>query len=199
MQNGQIPIHTCKCGCGTPTVLITRNRPERGWIKGRYHTYITGHNGYRNKLPKRTGQKWCRKCQDFRPLGSFQVCRTAPDGLQSLCAACNKAVQTAWRNANREKRRDYQLKSLLKKFKVTVQDYQNMLHAQNSACAVCQQPESTTWRGTKRSLAIDHCHKTGKIRGLLCTKCNTALGLLKENAAVVKRLHDYILKRCSAT
>lgn len=69
-----------------------------------------------------------------------------------------------------------------------------MLDVQGNVCKVCGQPEKAVHRVTKQpvSLSVDHCHTTGKIRGLLCSNCNTALGLLKENISIMENLMTYI-------
>lgn len=71
------------------------------------------------------------------------------------------------------------------KFGINVNQYQLMLKEQNGACYICNTSES-------RDLAIDHCHTTGKVRGLLCSKCNTALGLLKDDVALFDRAKEYL-------
>lgn len=69
----------------------------------------------------------------------------------------------------------------------TENDYQELLAGQNFVCAICS---STNPNG--RRLAVDHDHKTGKIRGLLCQACNRALGLLKDNLDIIERAKDYL-------
>lgn len=76
-------------------------------------------------------------------------------------------------------------KAKLKRFGLSEEDYTKMLVSQNGVCAVCKQP------GFKR-LAVDHCHKTGKIRGLLCSSCNSAEGLLKSDSTIIRALADYV-------
>ena len=88
------------------------------------------------------------------------------------------------------KRRNSILKT---KFGITLDQYNDMLKEQNYRCMVCNQVE--TRRGNKggiRSLAVDHCHTSGKIRGLLCGNCNVALGLLNEDRDRIYKLLEYI-------
>ena len=69
-----------------------------------------------------------------------------------------------------------------------------MLEKQNGNCAICNKPEFNTRGGIIRHLSIDHDHKTGKIRGLLCFKCNTKLGILEDKdfaKKAKKYLRDY--------
>ena len=74
-----------------------------------------------------------------------------------------------------------------------------MLVEQNGVCAICRQPESRTWHGVKKQtdLAVDHCHETKRVRGLLCHKCNSILGYVKDSPVVLRTAADY-LERHSA-
>ena len=67
--------------------------------------------------------------------------------------------------------------SRLRKLGMTEKAYQDMLAAQNGLCAICKGPPDTRWK----KLAVDHCHDSGKIRGLLCMVCNTMLGRFEKN------------------
>jgi hypothetical protein len=79
------------------------------------------------------------------------------------------------REANPEYYRDYDLR---KKYGIGVAEYNEMFAAQNGVCAICKKPESRVDKRANRisNLAIDHCHTTGKVRGLLCHHCNAMLG-----------------------
>jgi hypothetical protein len=65
-----------------------------------------------------------------------------------------------------------------------------MVEAQGNKCKICGNPE--TVKG--RSLSVDHCHRTGKIRGLLCGKCNTGLGKFRDSDKILKKALDYLLQ-----
>ena len=90
---------------------------------------------------------------------------------------------------HREKHRDYYRNwHFQRKFGISLEQRNEMLVLQNNVCAICLQPE----RVKNRSLCVDHCHKTGKIRKLLCQSCNTALGKLEEDPERLKRMIAYI-------
>lgn len=77
---------------------------------------------------------------------------------------------------------------------ITLDDYQRMLEKQNNKCAICNEQETRKnphSDGVLR-LCIDHCHKTGKVRGLLCHSCNTALGKFKDSAILMYRAIRYL-------
>lgn len=77
-------------------------------------------------------------------------------------------------------------------FGLSLNDYQNMLIAQNNVCAICHQAETRTIKGKLSRLSVDHDHISGKIRSLLCNACNTALGFLEEDPVRIARMLEYI-------
>ena len=83
-------------------------------------------------------------------------------------------------------------KSLQKLYGISLEDYRNLLSEQNNSCKICERPQSMF----KRKFAVDHCHTTGKVRGLLCMNCNTSLGLMKENPNAVENMRNYIEDLC---
>lgn len=78
------------------------------------------------------------------------------------------------------------------KFGITLGDYGDMLVAQGGTCAICKCKETATRNGTVKALAVDHDHKTGKVRGLLCCDCNQAIGKLKENTESLRAAIRYL-------
>lgn len=80
--------------------------------------------------------------------------------------------------------------ALLKyEFGITLSDFNDMLSAQDGGCAICGQTQ--TRPGTKY-LAVDHCHTTGKIRGLLCDRCNRGLGFFKDSPELLVAAAEYL-------
>ncbi len=88
------------------------------------------------------------------------------------------------------------IRDLKRRFGLTPDDYQAMVKAQKGVCAVCHKPETSfePKTGTRKSLAIDHCHKSGKIRGLLCWHCNSALGKVEDSIPRLKAMIAYLRK-----
>ena len=81
-----------------------------------------------------------------------------------------------------------------KLYGITIDQYDAMLAQQNGCCAICSKEEANEIMGKTTSLAIDHCHKTGKIRALLCSNCNRALGLFNDDAELLAKAHGYVLR-----
>lgn len=76
---------------------------------------------------------------------------------------------------------------------ITQEAYDALLAQQNGVCAICGNPETVIIRGTLCPLSVDHDHDTGKIRGLLCSTCNAALGLFKDNIENLSNAIDYLM------
>lgn len=93
----------------------------------------------------------------------------------------------AWRKKYPERYARIRLRVQLKKYGISVEQYDEMLARQDSVCAGCRKPCQTFGR-----LCVDHCHKTNVVRGLLCSVCNLAIGGLKEDPSTLRRLADYL-------
>jgi hypothetical protein len=98
------------------------------------------------------------------------------------------ANKAKYRAENKEKIAEgYRRHVLQKEYGLSKEDYDRMLEEQGGICAICKKPCAT-----KRSLAVDHDHVSGKIRGLLCRACNVVLGLMKDNPALLRISADYL-------
>ncbi len=87
--------------------------------------------------------------------------------------------------------------SLKKKYGLTVEEYENLFVKQNGVCAVCGEPETALSNiGKIKMLAVDHDHETGQVRGLLCNRCNTGIGLLGDNKTTLLKAVAYLLYKC---
>lgn len=83
---------------------------------------------------------------------------------------------------------------LKRKFGLSLEDYERMLSEQDGACKICRKIETrmNNKKNTIATLAVDHCHKTGAIRGLLCFKCNAAIGMLSDCVKTLQAAIDYL-------
>jgi Recombination endonuclease VII len=98
---------------------------------------------------------------------------------------CKYCYHIEWNRRSTEKVAKYRVSQkdavLKKTFGISLNEYQILLETQNGVCAICGRPERTVHRrgGAVRTLAVDHNHRTGRIRGLLCATCNTLLGRIE--------------------
>lgn len=144
-----------------------------------------------------------------QPKSAFYKNKTHKDGLYSRCITCSKEYQEKIKEIQKIKKRNYYLKNkanyqkyakenynakkhkdirLKRIYKITLEEYNLMLNEQNYSCKICLRHENEF----ERDLAVDHCHKTGKIRGLLCGDCNQALGKLRDNIKLLERAILYL-------
>jgi hypothetical protein len=102
----------------------------------------------------------------------------------TLCADCRSKKANEWNKVNRRKVRHNEL---TRKFGITLEQYDELLRAQGGFCAICGETNCDS-----RALAVDHDHKTGKVRGLLCGNCNRGIGNLRDNQAILQRAIEYL-------
>src|SRR5574343_1143003 len=129
--------------------------------------------------------KVCKNCGIRKPLGKFFKNAKLKDGHRSWCKTCERPMQ--------------QNSMLVSKFGITLKEYNDMFDAQNGVCAVCGLPERRT-EGPEVSerLCVDHDHKTGKIRVLLCRTCNSALGLVNDDVSILLKCMEYLVRNASS-
>lgn len=103
--------------------------------------------------------------------------------------------QAAWMRKYRQKHPErFQNSSLKKHYGITLEDYNALHDKQKGNCAICGNPEVRIIRDKVIKLAVDHCHQTGNIRGLLCSNCNTGIGALKHDIDRLKTAIEYLEK-----
>lgn len=83
-------------------------------------------------------------------------------------------------------------RALRESFGLSLEQYQEMHDRQDGKCAICGQPETQLRGGKVKALAVDHCHSTGRIRGLLCCDCNQAIGKLKDDVQILESAIRYL-------
>lgn len=118
-------------------------------------------------------EKLCRGCDQILPASSFGARNERGGGkaLRSRCKKCVSKSHKAWREKNPDASRN---RNLMSKYGITEDQYLQMLEWQNGGCALCGSKESK-WSSSPW-LHVDHDHKTGKVRGLLCHTCNIVVG-----------------------
>lgn len=157
--------------------------------------------------------KFCKNCKTLRPLDQFHKDRSGKEGLASRCKPCKRDYYTSpaskhrsklrmraalaaatpeqreiirqrrreWGAKNKDWLKDYQLKT---DYSLTLEQYNAMLKEQGGLCAICEKPQVNG-----KPLFVDHNHKNGKIRGLLCMSCNRNLVVVDDS-----ELHQKTIK-----
>lgn len=106
-----------------------------------------------------------------------------------------KLYMRYWKAKRIAKEPDYEADmALKKKFGMSVEDYNKALAGQNGVCAICKGRETSiaNQNNKVRRLTVDHCHSTGKIRGLLCSRCNRGLGFFRDNPKNLQNAIKYL-------
>lgn len=115
------------------------------------------------------GHKHCLGCDEVKPWREWHRNASASDGLSTRCKAC-RAV------AGRERH-------LKRQYGMTEAERDELIASQMGVCCICLAAPATQ---------VDHCHQTGRVRGVLCFNCNSGLGLLGDDPAAVNRAADYL-------
>jgi len=140
--------------------------------------------------------KVCTKCGKRKPITEYSVIqRNNKPYILPSCKQCQNQHRTDYRKRTHYTR-DWQQRNTLKcrsfrlkfKFGLTLEDYQDLLIGQHGKCAIC----GTTDTSPLPNFCVDHDHLTGKIRGLLCFKCNLMLGLIRDNIEILDSAVEYL-------
>lgn len=137
-------------------------------------------------------QKKCKDCNETKSTIEFYVSNRSSDGFAPRCKVChlkknpvNKERKRQYFQENKDK---FENNRLWRAYGITLHDYNTMLLNQNFSCAIC----SYSVKDSARKLDVDHCHKTGRVRGLLCNRCNKFLGMIDVNNSVIQNLIEYL-------
>ena len=133
--------------------------------------------------------KVCSTCSTERPLDKYRKRETSKDGYRHQCLYCieEKRRQRRSEPDRYAKERGWMLNRL---YGISTDEYDAMLAEQGGLCAICRGPQTSI----SPNLCVDHCHDTGKVRGLLCNGCNGGLGLLKDSPELLRNAIDYLNK-----
>jgi len=125
-------------------------------------------------------RKICKECGEEKPLNRFHMNKTYKDGHINKCKNCVYEYDKKYRADNYDRKRCVKLQN---RYGITLEQYDQMFDEQSGVCAICGNAEDVTdpRSGAVLRLSVDHNHETGKVRGLLCQRCNKGLGLFKDN------------------
>jgi hypothetical protein len=140
--------------------------------------------------------KVCCVCKQNKSLTEFHKKKSAKDGRQARCAECATKANTKRYRQKKKQLLDYQkqydartvferrVKDIIRQYNVTQQEAE--LLANTTKCAICGGNRST------RAMVVDHCHETGRVRGVLCNKCNLALGGFDDSIEMLRKAIEHL-------
>ena len=135
----------------------------------------------------------CGKCDLEKQASEFHRHKASRAGIRGTCKSCVSTAIKEHRRLNPRVRLPEiaRASGLKARYGMTLEQYAAMLAAQGGGCAICG---SATSSGCKNSFHVDHNHKTGNVRGILCQRCNTGIGSLREDATILRRAISYLEK-----
>lgn len=137
--------------------------------------------------------KVCKTCKVDKPYEEFNLKGNTPDGRDYHCRACKSAYNAKrYREGYAQKQRENSIKA---KYGLAWSDLEGMYSAQAGGCAVCRRKlslELASYEDKIKTARVDHCHTTGKVRGLLCDWCNTGLGRFFDNPTLLEQAAAYL-------
>lgn len=114
--------------------------------------------------------KTCSKCGKEKPLLAFYTARRGALGRAAACKSCSSLQARTWR------------------YGITADQWADLQVVQQGCCAICERPLGDGYYTT-----LDHCHSTGRVRGLLCQNCNAGLGKFLDSPDILIRAAEYLL------
>jgi len=136
--------------------------------------------------------KTCSSCKEVKELSFFGVLRSSNDGLNHRCKSCMKQANIVWSSKNPERTKNLKRKSWLKRnYGITLEFYDYLVDLQGDTCGICGKNEKGANRGY---WCVDHDHRTGTVRGLLCAPCNKALGQIGDTEESLEKALTYLRK-----
>lgn len=146
--------------------------------------------------------KFCSSCNLSLDISHFGKRTEYRDGYRNQCNECRSQKQAAYQRARGHRKRkppqpittpeqsaELRRTKLRLKYGLSEDDFARMLAAQSGGCAICGTDKPSGRYGV---FCVDHCHETGRIRGLLCLPCNSSLGRLGDTEKAIERVLSYV-------
>lgn len=124
------------------------------------------------------------------PLTSFYPAKRGLMGRAADCRECQASSKRTRYVADPSVRRRKQSAALKHKYGITLDQRDALRRSQGNACGICREPLTGG-----QAEHIDHCHDTGRVRGVLCSRCNMGIGLLKDDPAILLRAVAYLTQQ----
>lgn len=131
----------------------------------------------------------CSGCATVKDMSEFN-----PAMLNIRYPYCKPCSQAATQKSKEKHYIVVENARLKRNYGISLEDYEKMLKSQNYSCAICKKPESQCLNAKPVKLSVDHDHKTGLARELLCFRCNVSVGMLEKNTDLILVLLEYLEK-----
>jgi hypothetical protein len=125
-------------------------------------------------------ERKCSICKVIKPIKDFGICRSRYFGYNYRCKQCRQLLGRKI--------------SIKYNYGITIQEFDRILIEQGGVCAICGKSEDMLLNGTPTRLSVDHNHSTGKVRGILCRKCNVGIGYFNDDVSLLERAYKYLSK-----
>jgi len=170
------------CERGLPVTAFARDKNRRDGLQVRCRECVAQYSAehyrrrreavgksVRERVDVPPGHKLCRTCGEIKPHSEWRRNVTASDGLSTRCKACRAT----------RGREDH----LMRQYGLTEAERDELIVSQGGVCCICLSAPPAH---------VDHCHETGRVRGVLCFSCNAALGQFKDRPDVIRRAATYV-------
>ena len=127
--------------------------------------------------------KICLRCGEEKNINEFSILKKGKLGRHPNCKKCRRYYQNNRYKEGLVKKIPYNYSKQLKTYGLTIDNYNEMCDIQKGKCLICKQ---------ENVLIVDHCHKSGKVRGLLCQKCNKGIGHFQDNILFFQNAINYL-------
>ena len=134
--------------------------------------------------------KECSTCGAIKPLDKYPKNKQCKSGRSGKCKDCVSKYKAQWREANPASHRAHHLRT---KYGLSIEGFNQLLEIQNYTCLLCDHKHVENCQ--KNALRVDHNHRTGEVRGLLCKECNSGMGLLGDNPERLRAAARYLESR----
>jgi len=138
-------------------------------------------------------KKICHYCQCEKSFNSFVKSKSYKDGRAHCCLKCSNKRKVEYYKKDIQKNRNRIRNNSYKKlYNLSLKEYDQLKENQNNLCFLCGNPPQIDGPLMYQRLQVDHCHKTGKTRKLLCRSCNLLLGLVNDSPELLRKAANYI-------
>jgi len=134
-------------------------------------------------------EKVCTVCKVPKQITAFGKHKNCKNGISSRCRSCtNRYLRELTAKRSPDDLAKALKRRLKKEYGISFEEYMNIIERQSGVCAIC----GKTPFQISGKMCLDHCHKTGKIRGVLCTLCNTGIGMFNDSEDNLKEAINYL-------